>query len=46
MQIEAALKVVEKKRSKARNRIDKRDARHMNLFLAYFDVKYKADRGE
>lgn len=46
MQTETACKVIEDKLSKAYNRIDKHDRRHTNLVLAYFDLKYKGDRGE
>ena len=46
MQIEAALKVIEKKLSKAYTRIDKHEARHTNLFLVYFDLREKTDGGE
>ena len=45
MQIDTALRVIEKKLSKAYNRIDKHDRRHTNLFLAYFDLRGKADEG-
>ena len=45
MQIDAALRVIEKKLSKAYNRIDKHHTRYTNLFLAYFDLRDKADRG-
>lgn len=46
MQMETALTVIEKKLTKAYNRIDKHDAHHTNLFLAYFDLKGKAEGGE
>lgn len=45
MQIDTALRVIEKKLGKAYNRIDKHDTRHTNLFLAYFDLRDKADEG-
>jgi len=45
MQTETALKLIEKKLKTAYNRIDKHDARHTNLFLAYFDLKDKTDGG-
>ena len=44
MQIEAACNVIEKKLRKAYNGIDKHDRRHTNLFLAYADLKEKADK--
>lgn len=43
MQTETACKVIEDKLSEAYNRIDKHDRRHTNLFLAYFDLKSKAE---
>ena len=46
MQIEAGLKVIEKKLSKTHARIDKHDTRYTNLFLAYFELRYKTDEGE
>ncbi len=42
-QTETACKVIEEKVSKAYNRIDKHDRRHTNLFLAYCDLKDRAD---
>lgn len=38
-QTNVACNAIEKKLSKAYNRIDKHDRRHTNLFLAYFDLK-------
>jgi hypothetical protein len=46
MQADTALKVIEKKLMKAYNRIDKHDMCHTNLFLAYFNLRDKADEGE
>lgn len=43
-QTEAACKVIERKLSKAYNRIDKHERRHINLFLAYVDIKEKTDK--
>lgn len=43
MQTNVACDVIEEKLRKAYNRIDKHDRRHTNLFLAYFDLKHKAD---
>lgn len=42
-QTDAACRVVERQLSEAYNWIDKHDARHVNLFLAYFDLKHKAE---
>lgn len=39
MQADTVLKIIEKKLSKAHNCIDRHDARHLNLFMAYFDLK-------
>jgi hypothetical protein len=39
MQAEAVLKIVKKKLRKAHTRIDRQEARHRNLFLAYFELK-------
>jgi hypothetical protein len=39
MQADTVLKIVEKKLSKAHALIDRHDARHLNLFMAYFDLK-------
>lgn len=44
MQAEITLRVIEKKLRKAQHRIDKHDLRHTNLFLAYCDLREKADR--
>ena len=43
MQVETVLRIVEKKLRKARSQIDKHDARHVNLFMAYFDLKDRSD---
>lgn len=43
MQTETVCKVIEKKLRKARNRIDRHDRCHTNLFLAYFDLKGRKD---
>ncbi len=43
MQVETVLKIVRKKLSKAHAQIDKYDASHMNLFMAYVDLKNKSD---
>ena len=43
MQIDTALRVIEKKLGNAYNGIDRHDRRHTNLFLAYFDLKGRAD---
>ena len=45
-QTDAACKVIERKLSKAYNRIDKHDRRHINLFLAYFDLRGYPEGGE
>lgn len=39
MQADTVLKIIEKKLGKARNCVDRHDARHLNLFMAYFDLK-------
>ena len=41
MQVETVLKIVEKKLSKAHCQIDRHDASHMNLFMAYIDLRDK-----
>jgi len=46
MQTESGLKVIEKKLSKAHNRIDRLHTQYTNLFLAYFDLKQKSDEAE
>jgi rubrerythrin len=46
MQAEAVLKIVRKKLRKAHTRIDRQDARHRNLFLAYFELKARSEKGE
>lgn len=45
-QAEAVLKIVKKKLRKAHTRIDRQDARHRNLFLAYFELKARSDEGQ
>lgn len=45
-QTDAACRVVEGQLSKAYNLIDKHDRRHTNLFLAYVDLKEKAEGDE
>ena len=45
-QTDAACKVVERKLSKAYNRIDKHERRHINLFLAYFNLRGNLKGGE
>ena len=45
MQIEAGLKAVEKKLSKAHAQIDRHHTRYTNLFFAYFDLRDKTDEG-
>jgi hypothetical protein len=37
---------VRKKLRKAHTRIDRQDARHRNLFLAYFELKARSEKGE
>ena len=46
IQAEAGLKAVKKKLLKANTRVDKHDTRHTNLFLAYFDLRHKAEGRE
>jgi hypothetical protein len=46
MQIEAGLKAVEKKLSKAHAHVDKHHTRYTNLFFAYFDLREKMDEGK
>ena len=43
MQIYTACNVIERKLRKAYNEIDKHDRRHTNLFLAYVDLREKAE---
>lgn len=45
MQAETVLKIIEKKLSKAHRFIDRHDASHLNLFMAYFDLKEGPGRG-
>jgi hypothetical protein len=42
MQADTVLKIIEKKLSKAHAFIDRHDARHLNLFMAYFDLKERS----
>jgi hypothetical protein len=44
MQAETVLTIVEKKLNKAHTRIDRHEARHRNLFLAYFDLKERQSK--
>ena len=44
MQADTVLKIIEKKLSKAHAFIDRHDARHLNLFMAYFDLKDSSGR--
>jgi hypothetical protein len=46
MQAEAVLKIVRKKLRKAHVRIDRQDTRHQELFVAYFELKGRAEEGE
>lgn len=43
MQADTVLKIMEQKLGEARNCIDRHVARHLNLFMAYFELK---ERGE
>jgi hypothetical protein len=45
MQAEAVLKIVRKKLTKAHTRIDRQHTRHRNLFLAYFELKARSEKG-
>ena len=45
MQAEAVLKTVREKLRDAHIRIYRQDARHRNLFLAYFELKERAEAG-
>jgi hypothetical protein len=45
MQAEAVLKIVRKKLKKAHARIDRQDTRHQKLFVAYFELKGRAEEG-
>lgn len=45
MQVETVLNIVEKKLSKAHGLIDKHDTSHMNLFMAYIDLRNKTGEG-
>jgi len=44
MQADTVLKIIERKLSKAHASIDRHDARHLNLFMAYFDLKESSGR--
>jgi hypothetical protein len=44
MQADTVLKIIEKKLNKAHNSINRHDARHLNLFMAYFDLKERSGR--
>lgn len=39
MQADTVLKIVEKKLNKAHNCVDRHDARHLNLFVAYCELR-------
>lgn len=45
MQIEAGLKAIEKKLSKAHAQIDRHHTRYTNLFFVYFELRDKTDEG-
>ncbi len=45
-QTDAACRAIERPLSEAYNLIDRHDTRHINLFLAYFDLKLRAEDGE
>ena len=45
-QTDAACRAIERQLSEAYNLIDKHDTRHINLFLAYFDLKRDSEKGE
>lgn len=44
MQVDTVLKIVEKKLRKAYLQIDKYDVGHLNLFMAYIELKEQSDR--
>jgi hypothetical protein len=44
MQADTVLKIIEHKLRKAHRLVDRHDARHLNLFMAYFDLKERCDR--
>lgn len=44
-QAETVLTIVEKKVNQAHNRIDRHEIRHTNLFLAYFELKARLEKG-
>jgi len=43
MQADTVLKIVEQKLSRARHLVDRHDAVHLNLFMAYFDLRDRLD---
>lgn len=45
MQADTVLKIIERKLCKANRAIDRHDTRHLNLFMAYFDLKDRCGRG-
>ena len=45
MQVETVLKIVEEKLSRAHAQFDKHEASHVNLFMAYMDLREKSDGG-
>lgn len=45
MQVEAVVKVVERKLNKALDQLDRHDSRDRNLFFAYFDLQETAEEG-
>lgn len=42
MQADTVLKIIDRKLCSAHRLIDRHDARHLNLFMAYFDLKERA----
>lgn len=42
MQADTVLKIIENKLGEARNCMDRHDARYLNLFMAYFDLKARS----
>lgn len=42
MQADTVLKIIDDKLCSAHRLIDRHDARHLNLFMAYFDLKQRA----
>lgn len=45
VQADTVLKIVEKKLRKANRALDRHDTRHLNLFMAYFDLKDRCEPG-